>query len=64
MSNNINLNMYQDKTLNRNVLRVASLNIRGQTGLNVSKQVQIENFLKVHDIDILHLQEIKIEDSS
>ena len=56
--------MYQDKTLNRNVLRVASLNIRGQTGLNVSKQVQIENFLKVHDIDILHLQEIKIEDSS
>ena len=36
------------------------MNIRGQTGLDTAKQVQIEHFLKFHNIDILHCQEINI----
>ena len=36
------------------------MNIIGQTGLNISKQVQIENFVKNYSIDILHCQEINI----
>ena len=40
------------------------MNIRGQTGLKTSKQVQIENFLKHYSIDILHCQEINILEDS
>ena len=47
-----------------NTLNVATLNIRGQTGLNISKQKQIEAFIKLHSIDILHCQEIAIEEST
>ena len=47
-------------TSNHNVLNVAYINIQGQTGLEYAKQVQIEHFLQVYKIDILHCQEIKI----
>ena len=40
------------------------MNIRGQTGLNSSKQKQIEDFIKKKEIDVLHCQEINIEDTS
>ena len=43
-----------------NILRIAIVNIHGQTGLNQSKQIQIETFLHHNNIDILHLQEINI----
>ena len=43
-----------------NIISIAYMNIRGQTGLNISKQVQIENFVKNYSIDILHCQEINI----
>ena len=46
---------------NRNI-RIAYMNIHGQTGLKETKQSQIENFLKVHKIDILHCQEINISE--
>ena len=46
------------------ILTVAYLNCRGQTGFNVSKQLQIENYLQAHNIDILHLQECKIDDET
>ena len=48
--------------LNRNEtsLTVALVNVQGQTGLNQSKQMQIETFLHHHQIDILHLQEANI----
>ena len=36
------------------------MNIWGQTGLDLSKQVQIEHFLKFYKIDILNCQEINI----
>ena len=41
-------------------LVVGSLNIQGQTSFNETKQKQIEHFIKYHDIDILHCQEIEI----
>ena len=40
------------------------MNIRGQTGLTLSKQTQIELFIKKYDLDALHLQEINIESES
>ena len=45
-------------------LTVASLNIRGQTGLDISKQKQIEAFIKINNVDILHCQEIEISELS
>ena len=45
-----------------NNLTVAFVNCRGQTGFNETKQLQIENFLKTFDVDILHLQESHFDD--
>ena len=42
------------------ILTLALVNVHGQTGLNQSKQKQIETFLHHHKIDILHLQETNI----
>ena len=47
-----------------NILTLALVNIHGQTGLNQSKQMQIETFLHHHKIDILHLQETNILDDT
>ena len=47
-----------------NTVVVAYLNCRGQTGFNESKQLQVENFLKTSNIDILHLQESHVEDDT
>ena len=41
-------------------LTISYINIRGQTGLNYSKQVQIESFIRTYKPDILHLQEINV----
>ena len=51
-------------TSNQNILTLAYINIRGQTGLEYSKQVQIENFVKFYNIDILNCQEINILENS
>ena len=40
------------------------MNIRGQTGLNMAKQMQIQSFLSRYKIDILHLQEVDIDSDS
>ena len=40
------------------------MNIKGQTGLDTVKQVQIEHFMKLYDIDILHCQEVNIDSDS
>ena len=45
-------------------LNIAYMNIQGQTGLDFSKQVQIEHFLKTYNIDILHCQEINVVSES
>ena len=40
------------------------MNIRGQSGLQVSKQLQIEAFLRYNNCDILNLQEVNIDEES
>ena len=40
------------------------MNVRGQTGMDMSKQLQIEQFLKSYKIDILNCQEINISEDS
>ena len=47
-----------------NILTVGYINIRCQTGLPVSKQLQIEAFAMNNQCDILHLQEANIEDET
>ena len=42
------------------IITVAYMNIRGQTGLDTVKQVQIEHFIKFYNLDILNCQEINI----
>ena len=46
------------------VLTVAYLNIHGQTGLTFTKQKQIEDFIVRNQVDILHCQEINIDQES
>ena len=47
-----------------NILTVTFMNIRGQSGLTIQKQLQIEAFIKYNNWDIVHLQEANIEDDS
>ena len=47
-----------------NILTIAYMNIRGQSGLKIEKQLQIEEFVKRFKCDILHLQESNIEDET
>ena len=47
-----------------NILTIASLNICGQSGLNKIKQVQIQDFISQHQLDILVCQEINIDDET
>ena len=46
------------------ILTLGFINIRGQTGLNSSKEAQIESFILNQKIDVLNLQEINICDDS
>ena len=48
----------------KNILTIAYINIRGQTGLPVVKQLQIEDYMKYNKCDILHLQEVYINEDS
>ena len=43
---------------------VAHINCYGQTKLPVSKQLEIQNFVSVNKIDILHMQECLISDET
>ena len=47
-----------------NILTIAYLNCRGQTGLPVVKQLQIQDFIKFNKCDIVHLQEVYIDEDS
>ena len=40
------------------------MNIHGQTKLPTVKQLQIQDFIKYKNIDILHLQEIEIDENT
>ena len=45
-------------------INVAYMNIQGQSGLSNNKQLQIQDFLHRQSIDILHCQEIDIDNDS
>ena len=45
-------------------INIAFMNIKGQSGLDLAKQVQIEKFIQAYKIDILNCQEINIVDDS
>ena len=47
-----------------NILKLAFLNIRGQTSLNISKQNQIQDFIARNELDILHCQEIDLKEDT
>jgi exonuclease III len=47
-----------------NILKIGFMNIRGQTGLTSTKQIQIESFIIREKLDILNLQEINIIEDS
>ena len=47
-----------------NILTIASLNICGQTGLNIVKQKQIQDFISQYQLDILVCQEINIKEET
>ena len=51
-------------SLKENILTLAYMNIRGQSGLNVVKQVQMEHFIKFYQVDVLNCQEINIDEES
>ena len=40
------------------------MNIHGQTKLPTAKQLQIQDFIKLNNIDILQMQEIEIDDET
>ena len=46
------------------ILTQAYLNVHGQTGLTVTKQKQIQDFIRRNQIDILHCQENNIDEES
>ena len=46
------------------ILTVAFINIRGQSGLTVVKQLQIEAFAKSNQCDIVNLQEAHLEEDT
>ena len=52
-----------DPSPNNNI-SIAFLNVHGQSGLPVTKQKQIEDFMRRNRIDVLHCQEINIDDES
>ena len=45
----------------RDSITVGFMNIKGQSRLNIEKQIQIEDFLRKYNCDILNLQETNIE---
>ena len=45
-------------------IQVAHINCVAKSGLNLGKQLEIQSFLIVNTIDILHLQEVRISDET
>ena len=45
-------------------VKICSLNIQGQSQLDIAKQFQIEHFIQTHKLDIIHLQESYIKEDS
>ena len=46
------------------ILTISFMNIHGQTKLPLVKQLQIQDFIKFKKIDILHMQEIQVDEDT
>ena len=46
------------------ILSISYVNIRGQKGFHLDKQLQLEDFIKRNNCDIIHLQEAHIEENT
>ena len=46
------------------IINIAYINCVGQTKLTLSKQLEIQSYMKSHRVDILHLQECMIDNDS
>ena len=53
-----------DPKISENSLVIAYINIHGQSNLSEAKQVQLEDFIKYNKVDIAHLQETEICDTT
>ena len=45
-------------------LKVATLNCYRQSGFSSAKQQQISSFIRQHKLDVVHLQEINLDEDS
>ena len=61
MGSTVDIDTVADGT---NSLKIAYMNIKGQSTLSIPKENQIQDFIKKYSIDILHCQEINIEEES
>ena len=52
------------ENLSSSSLNVAFINCVGQSKFNLAKQLEIQNFIKSQRLDILHLQEVKVDHDS
>ena len=52
------------ENLSSSSLNIAFINCVGQSKFSLAKQLEIQNFIKSQRLDILHLQEVKIENDS
>ena len=57
-------NLRTNMSTENRALTIAFMNIQRQTKLPLTKQLQIEDFVKKHQVDILHIQEIEICEES
>ena len=48
----------------QNNLKIAFINIHGQSGLTSVKEKQIEDFVRKNNVDVIHCQEINIDENS
>ena len=51
-------------SLDNRILTISYMNIHGQSNLTTVKQLQIQDFIKYKNIDVLHLQEIEIDEDT
>ena len=47
-----------------NCIRLATVNCYKQSGLNIAKQMQIQQFMQKLNLDVIHLQEVAVDDNT
>lgn len=50
--------------MDSSTITIGYLNVKGQSKLNIEQQLQIQDFIKTHRLDILHCQETNIDENT